>query len=129
MNSISASNHSIPAPAFANPSPSSMSNVPASASFSLPPSSSVGCRLASLAESPVHRFKPRASIASSRSQPSSLLDQDDEFGDFASPITSLPPPSLPPPSRVQQMPPNTNTPKLLASSSGFPPPRPSQQSS
>ena len=57
MNTISASNHNIPAPAFANPATSSVSNVvPPSASFSLPPSSSVGCRLASLAESPVHRY-------------------------------------------------------------------------
>ena len=56
MNTIAASNQSIPASAFANPALPPSSNVPSSASFSLPPSSSVGCRLASLAESPVHRY-------------------------------------------------------------------------
>ena len=56
MNTIAASNQSIPASAFSNPALPPSSNVPSSASFSLPPSSSVGCRLASLAESPVHRY-------------------------------------------------------------------------
>ena len=78
MNSLPASNHTSPSPIFASPAASSLSinstklNIapslanpaqpstgsgPTSAPFSLPPSSSVGCRLASLAESPVHRYK------------------------------------------------------------------------
>ena len=78
MNSLPASKHTSPSPIFASPAASSLSinstklNIapslaspaqpstgsgPTSAPFSLPPSSSVGCRLASLAESPVHRYK------------------------------------------------------------------------
>jgi len=92
-----------------------LDNIPFSAPPSTHTSQTVGCRLATFQdESPVHRFKnvapapvpaphnipvkipnfsappltlPRPPSHSHKSRPSSILDFDDEFGDFAVPTT------------------------------------------